>query len=269
MRIIKITLAALLVLVGAVYCLTTARKYLSGSSVPPTISCSSDTLEVSVHDEDAVLLAGVTASDKQDGDLTSQIHIQGVSKLLTNDTAKISYIVFDSHGNAASVSRTLRYTDYEKPHFTVKSALVYAENQDIALLDRIGVTDVVDGDITSAVRVSALAPTSDPEVQTVTIQATNSMGDTTQVTLPLVIYSGTMVRPDVNLTEYLVYLDQGGSFSPRSYLSSVSTPIGPGDLNAVQISGSVDTQVPGTYYVYYRYPYNLTAALSVLTVVVE
>lgn len=269
MRIIKLALIALLVVVGAVFGLTTANRYLSGSHIPPTIRCDSQSIDVSVSDGEDVLLAGVSASDKQDGDLTGNIRIQGISKLLTNDTAKISYIVFDSDGNAAATSRMLRYTDYEKPHFTVDAPLIYAENQDIRLLDRITAMDVMDGDITSNIRVSSLAPTQDPDVQTVTVQVANSMGDTARLTLPIVINSGTMVRPEVILSSYLVYLEQGASFSEEQYLVAVSTPIGPGETGNVQISGSVDTGTPGTYYVYYRYPYSITTGMSVLTVVVE
>lgn len=269
MRILKLALIALLVVVGVLYGLTTANRYLSGSHIPPTISCDSELIEVSVSDEDTALLAGVTAADKQDGDLTSQVLVQGVSKLITNDTAKVSYIVFDSDGNAASTSRMVRYTDYEKPHFTIKSALVYTENEDIRLLDRLTAQDVVDGDITESIRVSSLAATSDPEVNTVTVQVTNSMGDTARLTLPIVVHSGTVVRPNVNLSSYLIYLEQGVSFNPSQYLSSVTTPIGPGDTGDVQITSTVDTSTPGTYFVYYRYPYSVTTGVSVLTVVVE
>lgn len=269
MRYIKMMLIALLVLVGALYGLTTAGQYFSGVDVPPTISCDSDVIEVSVSDEDAVLMAGVTASDRQDGDLTAHIRIQGISKLITDNTAKITYIVFDSHGNAASCTRMLRYTDYTKPHFSINAPLVYTENESIKLLDRLSATDSVDGDLTSAIRVSSLTATSDPDIRTVTVQVTNSMGDTTRLELPIVIHTGVVVRPDVYLTEYLVYIDQGDTFDPERYLDSVDTPIGPGDTDDVRITENVDTSEPGTYYVYYRYPYSVTSGLSVLTVVVR
>lgn len=269
MKFIKMILIALLVLVGALYGGTTVNRHLSGVDIPPTVVCDSELIEVSVSDDDAVLLSGVTASDEQDGDLTSRIQIQGVSKLITDNTAKVTYIVFDSHGNAASCTRMIRYTDYAKPHFAVDKPLVYSENEDIKLLDRIRAVDSVDGDLTGSIRVSGLQATSDPEVQTVTVQVTNSMGDTARMDLPIVIHTGLVVRPDVNLTDYLVYVDQGDSFDAEQYLESVETPIGPGDTEDVQISGTVDTSEPGVYYVYYRYLYSVTSGLSVLTVVVR
>lgn len=269
MRILKLLLIALLVAVGVLYGLTTASALLSDADVPPQIQCDTELLEVSVADGEEALLAGVTASDKQDGDLTGKIRIRGVSKLVTNDTAKVSYIVFDSDGNAATASRMIRYTDYKKPHFSLQRGLVYTQDQDIQLLDRLTAEDVVDGDITESIRVSSLAPTSDPEIKTVAVQVTNSMGDTARITLPIVTYSGAEARPGIYLKQYLVYIEQGGSFDASQYLSSVGTPKGPGTLSDVQITDTVDTATPGTYYVYYRYPYNYTVGLCVLTVVVE
>lgn len=269
MRYIKMILVVLLVVLGALYGLTAFNRHMSGSDIPPVIRCESDMIEVSVSDDRSLLLSGVTASDPQDGDLTPLIRVQGVSKLITDNTAKVTYIVFDSHGNSATATRMLRYTDYTKPHFSINSALVYTENADIKLLDRISAWDAVDGDLTQSIRVSNLSATSDPEVNSVTVQVTNSMGDTTRLDIPIVIYTGLVVRPTVNLTEHLIYINQDQTFRPESYLSSVDTPIGPGKTGDVQIISQVDTAVPGTYYVYYRYPYSVTSGLAVLTVVVR
>lgn len=269
MKIIKILLIFTLVVVTCLFGWDTAGEYLSGKNVGPTISSDGTVLEVSVTDGDEVLLTGVTASDAQDGNLTSQILVQGVSKLITADTAKVSYLVFDSDGNAASTSRYIRYTDYRQPRFSVKQALVYAMNESITLLDRLSVTDVIDGDITESVRVSSLSATSDSEVYTVSLQVTNSMGDTARVTLPVILQEGTSSRPKVNLTKYLIYLNKGASFNPSDYIGSVITSAGRGNAANLEISGEVDTSAAGTYMVYYRYPYNGTTGLAILTVVVE
>lgn len=269
MKMIKILLLVLLVVVGVLYGFTTAGTLLSDTDVPPQIQFDETTLEVSVADGEEMLLQGLTATDAQDGDLTEKIRIRGISKLVNNDTAKVSYIVFDSDGNAALASRMIRYTDYEKPHFRLSRGLVYTQEEDIQLLDRLVAQDVVDGDITKSIRVSALASTSDPEIKTVAVQVTNSMGDTARLTLPIVTYSGTDLRPRILLTDYLVYISQGESFDPERYVAVVSTSDGQGNPGDVQITNTVDTSIPGTYYVYYRYPYHYTVGLSVLTVVVE
>lgn len=269
MRIIKLSLITLLVLVGLLFVVDTAATRIRGVNQGPEIRCEEGELSVSVLDGEDVLRDGVSAWDAQDGDLSQKIHIQGVSKLLTENTAKISYIVFDSHGNFSVASRMIRYTDYSRPGFQVVQPLIYRESEQIRLLDRVKAADALDGDITQSIRVSALQATSDPDVWTAGVQVTNSMGDTARLELPIIIHTGLVVRPEVKLTEYLIYLDRDAPFRAEDYLSGVDTPIGPGEKADVIITGPVDTSAVGTYYVYYRYPYSITAGLSVLTVVVR
>lgn len=269
MRLLKLTLILLLTVVIVLYGVTFVNQRISGKDIGPEITCPEEILEISVTDPEDLLLAGVTASDRQDGDLTPKIQILGISKLITNNTAKVTYLVFDSDGNMDSLVRRIRYTDYERPHFSIKRPLLYAKNEAIALLDRLEVTDVIDGDITESVRVSALSATADSEIYTVSLQVTNSMGDTARITLPVVMLEGTSYRPDVRLSTYLVYIEAGSAFNAQSYLSGVQTAEGAGSTANVQVTSTVDASTPGTYYVYYRYPYNGTQGLAILTVVVE
>lgn len=269
MKLLKITLILLLITVVVLYGTTFILQGLSGKDQGPEISCPEGILEISVRDPESLLLADVTAADKQDGDLSSKIQILSTSKLITNNTAKVTYLVFDSDGNMDTLVRQIRYTDYSRPMFTIKRPLIYSKNEAIALLDRLQVTDVIDGDITNSVRVSALSATADSEIYTVSLQVTNSMGDTTRLTLPVVLQESTTYRPDIRLSTYLVYMNAGENFNAQSYLTHVSTTEGSVDISNVQITSTVDPSAAGTYYVYYRYPYNGTMGLSVLTVVVQ
>ena len=269
MKLLKITLILLLIAVVVLYGATMITQRLSGKDQGPEISCPEGILEVSVRDPESVLLAGVTASDKQDGNLTSRIQILSISKLITNNTAKVTYLVFDSHGNMDTLVRQIRYTDYSRPVFAIKRPLIYTKNEAIALLDRLQVTDVIDGDITGSIRGSALSATSDSNIYTVSLQVTNSMGDTSRLTVPVVLQDNTTYCPDIRLNSYLVYMAVGEAFNAQNYLTSLSTIEGAVDISNVQITSTVDTSTAGTYYVYYRYPYNGTMGLAVLTVVVQ
>jgi len=269
MKLTKILLIAALILVSVIFAISQVGGYLSGSTDGPTISCSQEILELSVDDGDEVLLSGLTAQDKQDGDLTDQILVQGVSKFIDGSTARITYLVFDSDGNMASFTRQLRYTDYEGPRFAITAPLVYSTGESVGLLDRIRVTDDIDGDITDNVRVSPLEATSDSDIFTVDLQVTNSMGDTARLTLPVIRQGSTLNRPVVYLTSYLIYLEQGDNFVAGDYLLSVSTPDGRGNPGQVDITGLVDTHTPGIYMVFYRYTHNTYVGTAVLTVVVE
>lgn len=270
MKILKVTLIILLVLVTGLYGVSTLMQQRSGADIGPTITCGTETLEISVGDDESVLFTGVTAVDEQDGDLTGQILIQGISKFITDSTARVTYLVFDSDGNMATTSRYIHYVDYTAPVFEITSPLVYSPSESIALLDRIRATDVIDGDITDSIRVSNLTATSDAEIYTVTLMVTNSMGDTVTVELPIILESNSASRPDVYLREYLVYLKAGSAFNASGYLRAVETPTGEtAKLSDVQITGLVDTKTPGTYMVYYRYYQDAMVGTAVLTVVVE
>lgn len=269
MRIFKIFLAVLLAVVCVLYGYTVISNTQSGSNIPPVLKSDRQILDISVHDGHAALLTGITASDAQDGDLTGMVQISGISKLVNDNTAKVTYLVFDSDHNLATLTRSVRYTDYIAPRFSISKPLLYYRNESIQLLDRIVATDVLDGDITSSIRVSALNATSDPETFQVTCQVTNSMGDTVFLTLPVIQMDGISIRPEIRLSSYLIYLEKGAKFNPRSYLSSVVTPDGQGSVTNVIIGSTVDTATPGTYYVRYTYPYEGLSAVSILTVVVE
>ena len=91
MRKLKITVALLLAVVSAVFIATRYINNHSGKNDPPILKCDTDTVTVSVSDGDDVLLRGVSAYDNQDGDLTSGIVIGGISKLISDNTAKITF----------------------------------------------------------------------------------------------------------------------------------------------------------------------------------
>lgn len=106
---------ALFILTLLAFCGLRIYRRLTVDVTPPVITCSTDSIDVSVTAGEEALLQGVMASDDRDGDLTDQILIKGVSPSLTDSSAQVTYIVFDSANNMATVTRTVRYTDYEAP----------------------------------------------------------------------------------------------------------------------------------------------------------
>lgn len=268
MKITKLILIFLTAVLAVCCVVNTLSQKLSGKDQGPTLECP-EVLELSVSAPETALLEGVSAYDKQDGDLTDRILIQGISKFIEGNTARITYLVFDSDGNMSTASAMIRYTDYESPRFAITAPLSYSTNESIALLDRIRVTDCIDGNITENVRVSSPVATGDSSIYTVDLQVTNSMGDTVYLTLPLIRQNTTAATPVVYLNTYLLYLDRGDNFNARDYLLSITTLEGRGNASQVEITGLVDVNVPGVYYVYYRYAHNSLVGTAVLTVVVE
>lgn len=242
---------------------------ISNRQEGPKIDCPNDILEVSVTDTEEVLYAGVTASDEQDGDLTARVTIGSKSKLISNDMAKVTYMVFDRDNNMATAVRKIRYVDYHRPIFSVTEPLIYSSSEEITLLSRLKASDVIDGDISKNIRVSTLEPTANSEIYNVSIQASNSMGDTAWVTLPVLILDSNPLRPEILLSDSLIYLEEGAKFTPSAYLLDLKVPGMEVHLKDMTIDNSVDTGKPGTYYVTYSYSANGSTGFAILTVVVQ
>lgn len=254
MRILRMIMAALLAATAVLYIGNGIFVRLSGREVGPVIECPEEILEVSIHDGPQALLAGVTARDSQDGDLTDRIMVGGVSKLIGGDRAKVTCMVFDSDDNMASLVRQVRYTDYRRPRIALREPLVFEDDSQAKLLSHVTVTDVLDGDLSAKARVSTLWATGDEGVYSATILVTNSMGDTAMVDVPVLIGR---TAGGIRLRQQVLYLTQGEAFDPMVQLRS--------DRTGVQVQSDVDTQAPGCYWV----RYSRGEELAILTVVVE
>ena len=253
MRKHRMLTAALLAVTAVLYIGNGLFARLSGREVGPVIECPEEVLEVSIHDGEQALLTGVTARDKQDGDLTDRVMVGGVSKLIGGNRAKVTCMVFDSDDNMASLVRQVRYTDYRRPRISLRAPLVFASEKEAKLLEQVMVSDVLDGDLSEKARVSTLWATEDEGVYSATVLVTNSMGDTAMVEVPVLIgrSGGILLRRQV------IYLQQGEAFDPKAALAS--------DATGVQIQSEVDTAKAGCYWV----RYSRGDALAILTVVVE
>ena len=269
MRALKQTILVLLVVLAVAYFATQIYLGSSTRKEPPRISCPEGVLEVSAMDDETVLLAGVTAEDAQDGDLTDQVIIGGVSKLISKDTAKVTLLVFDSDHNMGKVVRYIRYTDYHRPQFAITKPLAFSSTKEVSLLERLKAMDVVDGDISSRIRVSTLADTDNSAIKDITIQVTNSMGDTAWLQLPVLVQQTNPLRPVIELKSYLVYLETDSAFEPTQYLSSLTIAQEAKDVSLVNIDSNVDTSKNGTYRVMYTYSANGSTGSAILTVVVQ
>ena len=266
MRTLKTIFIICLVLVTAAFAAGQVYSRVVTDTVPPVITLDSDSITVSVEDGRDALLRGVTASDAKDGDLTGQIIVSGVSKLISNNTAKVSYMVFDKAGNMASATRYVVYSDYHRPRFMLITPLVYSLGETVSITGRLQAQDAVDGDITSSIRVLSSDIISSTEgVYNLTLQVINSLGDTAQVTLPVTIRAEADGDSAVKLRRYLVYVGLGDNFEPRNYIESVSA----GSVSDVRIDSNVDTQSAGCYLVTYTVTSGGRSSSALMTVVVE
>lgn len=270
MRRIRLAVVGIFVLSLIAFIVFNIVNRVTTDSTPPVITSESDTVTVSVAAEESELLAGLTATDDEDGDLTGEIMISSMSNFTEPGKRTVSYVVFDASNNASTLTRNLEYTDYTAPQIKLTQPLRYGLNEmeDASLTENMSVQDCLDGDITQQIRAtfndgSYIAMAGEYGI---TVQVSNSAGDTCSVPLTVTV---TDPAEEIGkyypmLSDYIVYAPVGGYVdltslliglenSSTQYLFADANPSAPGGIESVAIGGAVDYNTPGTYTVDYQF----------------
>ena len=215
----------------------------------PVIQCPETPLELRVGENSLEkMLEGVTAWDEKDGDLTARVMVEGVEKSIENKETTLTYAVADSDHHVSKQIRTVRYSDYTPPRFTLSRELRYEVGEPVVIRDRVGAIDVIDGELSNQVKATSTGLDAAVEGRyPITFEVTNSMGDTSTLTAEIRIANRAAGEPRILLKQYLVYLEQGAEFRAMDYLDQVIA----GAAADVTVASAVDTKTPGTYQVTY------------------
>ena len=231
---------------------------------PPEIALSIVTPELSVGDAKEVLLQGISATDKQDGNVTDSLVIENIRLLDNSGRLSVSYAAFDKCGNVAKAQQEARFTDYIAPRFTLNAPLLYRSGTSFDILSNIGATDLFDGDLQHRIRATSMDDTSisTPGTHDVQFQVTNSLGDTATIVLPVEVYDPLPYPASVTLNAYLVYLKAGDTFNAADYLNTFTLSGKTTKLNgrlpsdfSLQTAGDVQVNIPGVYTIQYLVTY--------------
>lgn len=270
MRRIRLAVVGIFVLSLIAFIVFNIVNRVTTDSTPPVITSESDTVTVSVAAEESELLAGLTATDDEDGDLTGEIMISSMSNFTEPGKRTVSYVVFDASNNASTLTRNLEYTDYTAPQIKLTQPLRYSLNEmeDASLTENMSVQDCLDGDITQQIRAtfndsSYIAMAGEYGI---TVQMSNSAGDTCSVPLTVTVTDPAEESGKYYpmLSDYIVYAPVGGYVdltslliglenSSTQYLFADANPSAPGGIESVAIGGAVDYNTPGTYTVDYQF----------------
>ena len=269
MRLLRLGSILVLLCSVAFYVWATAHYYSNLNMDTPVLESDVEELVISASDGREALLQGLHASDATDGDLTDQIMISSISHFLEPGVVKVRYVVFDEQNHSATLERRVRYKDYTAPRFSLEEAPVYRVGESFSLLDEIGATDVLDGDISRKVRlVSSAVSIFSAGTYPVTLEVSNSCGEKSQITL-YVTYQREAQQVKVDLHEYVVYVEKGEDFDPMTLIASVSkadhTPL---DRDSVKVYGTPDLKKEGCYQLEYVYENGSLRGSAPLTVVV-
>ena len=191
----------------------------------PVITMDSDSVQVSCEAGSKDLLQGITAEDSKDGDVTGSLIVESISNFMENHTRNMTVVAFDSDNHATKATRKITYTDYASPTFALTEPLRFAMNtQDI--MGTLTCSDVLDGDVTGKIKMS-----SEYYVQADTAgdypmvyQVANSAGDVQKLPVTVEIYDPAKEaqKPQIELSQYLVYTSAGNAIDPWAYVSKIT-----------------------------------------------
>ncbi|MBQ8575831.1 MAG: DUF5011 domain-containing protein [Clostridia bacterium] len=270
-KLFRIATLALFSIVLVAFVVFSAIEKVSIDTTLPEIKVDTDVIEISVNDKENVLLNGVTAYDEKDGDITDKILIESVSKFIEPGVCTVTYAVADSDKHVAKQTRTIKYIDYTAPEFYMKRALVYGVGEAMDIRAAVGARDCIDGDISDKVTIIATDYIQNTAgVFTVSLQVSNSMGDTIYLDVTVHVEGNETMAPEIQLKKSLIYIKKGEQPVFEDYINDVT-------VNGVLmkdyqllISTNFDSEQAGTYNVHYYITTNEGyEGHSILTVVVE
>jgi len=145
-------------------------------------------------------MTGITATDKEDGDLTSKIKIEGVVDTNKAGEYTLTYSVTDSDSNTTTATRKVVVKGEDKPDETNEKPVINgAKNITIKVGDKfdpmagITATDKEDGDLTSKIKVEGSVNTKKSGKYTLTYTVTDSDNNTLTVTRVITVKTNSSI----------------------------------------------------------------------------
>lgn len=209
----------------------------------PVITMDEPSIEIPVGADDATILQGVTAYDEEDGDLTDQLLVEGLSRFISTGRRTARIGVVDSSNKVSEINREIIYTNYESPKFSLTAPLIFSVGT--SKLDGvIMATDMIDGDISGKIRMNTEASDLGERAGTyrATFTASNSLGDSVEIPLTITYDNNASdsTFPKITLTDYLVYIKKGEWITAWEFVDSLTA-----ERKTYERNGDV-LRIPGT-----------------------
>ncbi|MGX5568678.1 immunoglobulin-like domain-containing protein [Bacillus toyonensis] len=202
-------------------------------------------------------MAGVSATDKEDGDITSKVTVNGSVDTSKPGTYELTYTVLDSKGHKVTTKQTVTVKQKVEPKDDVPVLTVPAEAT-INIGDKfnpmagVSATDKEDGDITSKVTVDGSVNASKPGTYELNYTVLDSKGHTViaKQTVTVKQKVETTNEAPVLTVPFTTTLRVGEEFDPMAGVSASDKEDG-NFTNKIKYKGNVDTSKPGKYIVEY------------------
>ncbi|MBC1891909.1 immunoglobulin-like domain-containing protein [Listeria booriae] len=227
----------------------------TANSTGANIAVTSNTAPVIAADDTSVKkggsfdpMAGVTASDAEDGNLTSSISVTANDvDTSVEGTYHVTYSVTDSDGNTTTKTITVTVSSNNAPVITAADKTL-KKGASFDPMAGVSASDTEDGNVTDKVTVTANdVDTSAVGTYHVTYSVTDSDGNTTTKTITVTVTSND--APVITASDKT--LKKGGSFDPMAGVSASDTEDGNVTDKVTVTANDVDTSAVGTYHVTY------------------
>ncbi|MBC1565235.1 LPXTG cell wall anchor domain-containing protein [Listeria booriae] len=216
------------------------------SNDAPTITATDKTLK---RGDTFDALAEVSAADKEDGDLTSDIQV------IANDvnpdqegTYSVTYSVTDSDNNTTTKQINVTVTSNELPVITATDHTIKKGNN-FDPMSEVSATDKEDGDLTDAIKIIANNVNTNKEgIYQITYSVTDSDDNTTTKDVTVIVTSNE--KPAIQAEDKTI--KKGTKFDPIADVTATDQEDGDLTKTIEVIRNTVDTTKEGTYQVSYE-----------------
>ena len=192
-------------------------------------------------------LEGITASDKEDGDLTEEIQVVNKVNINVEGTYKVTYTVFDSDGNMAKqeITVTVVFTDDVKPFILgVNNQTLYV-GQSFDILEGVTASDNIDGNVTSKIVTEGTVDVWTPGKYTVNYKVADSKGNEATATREVEVTVGLFAFGENVLTSSDVFAS--GALSTTVSSGEIFTLIETFGLAKLTFKAKADAATELTY----------------------
>lgn len=271
MRIMRISVVVLFILTLITFLGFFISQKKNEDNTIPEITIENDFIEVTCDATNEDFLKGIKATDEKDGDLTGEVIVESVSRFIEPGVCEVKYAVCDSNNHVAHATRKVRYIDYDAPKFKVKNSLCFSLYENINIASYIGAVDSIEGDISGNVVITSPDYTSSVTgIFTLELSVTNKKGDTSTLSLPLIMEDRNLSAPTIKLKDYLIYADKNQEIDFEDYIVNATDKNDRDLTDKIEIDDNVNLKKSGTYTVHYFVTdSNGAKGHSVLNVVVE
>ncbi|MBC2103732.1 immunoglobulin-like domain-containing protein [Listeria booriae] len=216
------------------------------SNDAPTITATDKTLK---RGDTFDALAEVSAADKEDGDLTSDIQV------IANDvnpdqegTYSVTYSVTDSDNNTTTKQVNVTVTSNELPVITATDHTI-KKGSKFDPMSEVSATDKEDGDLTNAIKITANNVNTNKEgIYQITYSVTDSDDNTTTKDVTVIVTSNE--KPAIQAEDQTI--KKGAKFDPIADVTATDQEDGDLTKTIEVIRNTVDTTKEGTYQVSYE-----------------